>query len=113
MPFTKEEVTNLAYKRYKSGEPYDKSVWYLSELCCTINKNIKNGYDIEPLETDNLVFLLNENVNGELIRPSEAEVKELAEKIYNGHPSKSQLHWFIAEKSLLLEEIKKVLETNR
>ncbi len=113
MPFTKEDVTNFAYKRYKSNESYDKSVWYLAELCVTINKNIKNGYDIEPLETDNLVFLLNENVNGEIIRPSETEVKELAEKIYNEHPPKSRLHWFIAEKTLLLDEIKKVLEINR
>ena len=113
MPFTKEDVTNFAYKRYKSHESYDKSVWYLAELCVTINKNIKNGYDIEPLETDNLVFLLNENVNGELIRPSEEEVKELAEKIYNEHPERSKLHWFIAEKTLLLDEIKAVLEMNR
>ena len=113
MPFTKEDVTNFAYKRYKSHESYDKSVWYLAELCVTINKNIKNGYDIEPLETDNLVFLLNEDVNGEIIRPTEGEVKELAERIYNEHPEKSKLHWFIAEKTLLLDEIKKVLDINR
>ncbi|MFX0188656.1 MAG: hypothetical protein ACFE8A_13070 [Candidatus Hodarchaeota archaeon] len=109
MPFTKEEVTKLAYRRYKSKESYDDSVWYLAELCVTINKNIKNGYDIKPLETDNLVLLIRENVDGKVIEPTEEEVKELAEKISGEHPEKSKLHWFIAEKTLLLEEIKKVI----
>jgi len=113
MPFTKEDVTNFAYKRYKSDESYDKSIWYLAELCVTINKNIKNGYDIEPFETDNLVFLLNEKVNGEIIKASEEEIKDLAERIYNEHPEKSKLHWFIAEKNLLLKEIEQVLKENR
>ncbi len=109
MPFTKEEVTNLAYRRYKSGESYDDSVWYLAELCVTINKNIKNGYDIKPLETDNLVLLIRENVNGEIIQPTQEEVKELAEIISSEYPEKSKLHWFIAEKTLLLEEIKRLI----
>ena len=109
MPFTKEDVTKLAYRRYKSKESYADSVWYLAELCVTINKNIKNGYDIKPLETDNLVLLIRENVNGEVIKPTEEEVKEIAETIYYEHPEKSKLHWFIAEKTLLLEEIKRLI----
>lgn len=111
--FTKEEVEVLAYRRYVSAETYDKSVWYLAEICVKINKNVKNGYDIKPLETDNLVLLLNENVNGELLTPAKDEIKELAEFIYNAHPEKSKLHFFIAEKQLLLEEIKKIIKENR
>jgi hypothetical protein len=111
--FTKEDVEVLAYQRYKSGEDYEKSVWYLAELCVKINKNIKNGYDIKPLETDNLVLLLNENVNGQLIQPTEEEIKELAGTIYSEHPEKSKLHFFIAEKQLLLEEINNVLEEHQ
>ena len=110
--FSKEDVELLAYRRYKTEEPYDKSVWYLSELCCIINANVKNGYDIKPLETDNLVLLIRENVNGELIKPSDEEIKDLAELIYNEHPEKSKLHWFIAEKELLLDEIKKIVMKN-
>ena len=109
MPFTKEDVTNLAYRRYKSGESYDDSVWYLAELCVTINNNIKNGYDIKPLETDNLVLLIRENVNGEIIQPTQEEVKDLAEIISSERPEKSKLHWFIAEKTLLLEEIERLI----
>jgi len=113
MPFTKEDVQILAYRRYKSEEQYDVSVWYLAELCVTINKNIKNGYDIKPLETDNLVLLIRENVNGELIRPTQEEIKQLAEIIFNEHPERSKLHWFIAEKVLLLEEIEKIIKENK
>jgi len=113
MPFTKEDVQILAYRRYKSEEQYEVSVWYLAELCVTINKNIKNGYDIKPLETDNLVLLIRENVNGELIRPTQEEIKQLAEIIFTEHPEKSKLNWFIAEKVLLLEEIEKIIKENK
>ena len=111
--FTKEDVEILAYKRYTSGEDYDKSVWFLAELVVKILKNVKNGDDIKPLETDNLVLLLQDNVNGELINPNNDEIKELAEVIYNEHPEKSKLHFFIAEKQLLLSEISKVINDHR
>ncbi|MHA1274105.1 MAG: hypothetical protein ACTSQJ_04610 [Promethearchaeota archaeon] len=113
MPFSKEDVEILAYRRYKSGESYEKSIWYLAELCVTINKNIINGYDIKPLETDNLVLLIRPDVNGELIKPTREEVSQIAEIIYNENPSKSQLHWYIAEKTLLLKEIEDIVEKNR
>ena len=111
--FTKEEVEILAYRRYTSSETYDKSVWYLAELVVKILKNVKNGGDIKPFETDNLVLLLNENVNGDLLEPTKEEVKELAEIIYYERPEKSKLHFFIAEKQLLLKEIKNVLKQNK
>ena len=109
MPFSKEEVEILAYRRYKSGESYEKSIWYLAELCVTINKNIINGYDIKPLETDNLVLLIRPDVNGEIISPNKEEVREVADIIYHENPPKSQIDWFIAEKSLLFDEIKRIL----
>ncbi|UCD01712.1 MAG: hypothetical protein JSV23_01435 [Promethearchaeota archaeon] len=113
MPFTKEEVTSLAFKIYKENQSVEKSVWKLAQLCVTINKNIKNGYDIKPLETDNLILLIREDVNGQLIIPSEDEIKEVAEIIYHENPSRSQLDWYIAEKQLLLKEIQKLIEDNR
>lgn len=109
MPFSKEEVEILAYRRYKSGENYEKSIWYLAELCVTINKNIINGYDIKPLETDNLVLLIRPDVNGQIISPNKEEVREVADIIYHENPPKSQIDWFIAEKSLLFDEIKRIL----
>ncbi len=111
-PFTKEDVTSLAFKIYKENRPIEKAVWRLAELCVTINKNIKDGYDIKPLETDNLILLLREDVNGQLITPNDKEIKNVAEIIFYENPSKSQLDWYIAEKQLLLEEIKKIIEKN-
>ena len=111
--FTKEDVTKLAFKIYKENQNVEKSVWQLAELCCIINKNIKDGFDIKPLETDNLILLIRENVNGQLIVPSESEIKEVAEIIYHENPSKSQLDWYIAEKQLLLQEIKNLINNNR
>ncbi|MFX0028051.1 MAG: hypothetical protein ACFE8B_02490 [Candidatus Hermodarchaeota archaeon] len=113
MPFTKEDVVKLAFKIYKRGESMEKSIWDLAQLCVTINKNVKNGYDIKPLETDNLVLLIREDVNGEIIQPPEDEIKEVAEIIYHENPSKSQLDWYIAEKQLLLDEIKSIISQNR
>ena len=109
MPFTKEDVEILAFKRYKSNETYEDSIWYLAELCVTINKNVIDGYDIEPLETDNLVLMLRPDVNGQVIKASEEEIKNLAEIIYHEQPSRAQLHWFIAEKTLLLQEIENIV----
>ncbi|MFW9876283.1 MAG: hypothetical protein ACFFG0_24565 [Candidatus Thorarchaeota archaeon] len=113
MTLNKEEITKLAFKIYKENQPLDKSIWRLAELCVTINRNIKNGYDIKPLETDNLILLIREDVDGELIPPSEDEIREVAKIIYNEGPSKSELDWYIAEKQLLLEELKKLIDSNK
>ncbi|MBY9007629.1 MAG: hypothetical protein KGD63_12835 [Candidatus Lokiarchaeota archaeon] len=110
---SKEEITELAYKRYKTGESYDKSIWYLSYYTLKINKNINNTESIKPLETDNLILLLQDNTNGSLIEPSEEEIRELAEVLYNSQPEKSKLNWFIAEKLLMLNEIEVVLNKKR
>ncbi len=113
MVLNKEAITKLAFKIYKENQPLDKSIWRLAELCVTINRNVKNGYDIKPLETDNLILLIREDVDGQLFKPSENEIREVAEIIYNENPSKSQLDWYIAEKQLLLEELKKIIDNNR
>ena len=111
--FTKEDVVKLAFKIYKKNQSVEKSVWRLAELCVTINNNVKDGYDIKPLETDNLILLIRDDVNGQVILPSEDEIRDVAEIIFHENPSKSQIDWYIAEKQLLLEEIKKIIDNNR
>ena len=113
MRLDKDEVTKLAFRRYKSNEPYEKSVWYLAELSALLNKNVKDGFDIKPLETDNLIVLLREDVDGEVRQPTEEEIKEVAEIIYYENPPKSELHWYIAEKQILLEEVKKIIHSKK
>ncbi|MHA1912872.1 MAG: hypothetical protein ACW986_08415 [Promethearchaeota archaeon] len=112
-PFTEEEVIKLAFRIYKENESVEKNVWRLAELCVTINQNIKNGYDINPWETNNLEELIREDVNGELLKPPEEEIRDVAEIIYNENPSKSQLDWYIAEKQLFLNEIKSIIAHNQ
>ena len=110
--FTKEDVTKLAFKIYKKNQGVEKSVWRLAELCVTINNNIKDGYDIQPLETDNLILLIRDDVDGQLIPPSKEEIRDVAEIIYHENPSRSQIDWYIAEKQLLLKEIKTLIDKN-
>ena len=112
-PFSKEDVVKLAFRIYKENWDLSDSVWKLAELCVTINKNIKNGYDIKPLETENLVLLIREDVNGEILKPPEDEIRKVAKVIYSESPSKSELDWYIAEKQLLLDEIKNIISQNR
>lgn len=112
MPFDKEDVTALAFKIYKENMGMEKSIWRLAELCVTLNNNIINGYDIKPLETDNLVVLIRPDVNGEVIRPEEDEIRKVAEIIFHENPSKSQLDWFIAEKTLLSRELEEIIQKN-
>ena len=103
----------LAFKIYKEGETLEKSIWRLAELCAVINKNVENGYDIKPLETDHPVLLFREEVNGELLTPPEEEIREVADNIHHENPSRSELDWYIAEKTLLLNWIKNIITQNR
>lgn len=111
--YSKEDITKLAFRIYKEGESLEKSVWRLAELCVMINKNVEHGYDIKPLEADKPVILIREGVNGELLTPSEEEIRDVAEIIYSENPSRSELDWFIAEKTLLLDWIKQIIAENR
>ena len=113
MRYTKQDIVKLAFRIYKENEDVEKSVWRLAELCVTINKNVENGYDIKPLETDNPVLLIREDVNGVIIQPSENEIREVAEIVYNENPSRSELDWYIAEKTLLLDWIKNIIAHNK
>ncbi|TFF87098.1 MAG: hypothetical protein EU550_04020 [Promethearchaeota archaeon] len=109
---TKEEITELAFQRYKSGESRELSIWYLAYYTEKLKANINSHNLIEPLESESLVGLINEEIEDELIEPDEKKVRELAEKIYSEDPEKSKLHWFIAEKILLLEEIEEIINNH-
>lgn len=111
--YSKEDIVKLAFKIYKEGETLEISIWRLAELCAIINKNVENGYDIKPLETDSPVLLIREDVNGELLMPPEEEIREVVDNIHHENPSRSELNWYIAEKTLLLDWIKNIIAQNR
>ena len=110
---TKEAVTSLAFKIYKEKKSLDESIWELAKLCVTINKNVEDGYDVQPLENDYYFLDIREDVNGELLTPTEDEIRDVADIIFHENPSRSQLDWYIAEKTLLLDEIKKLIGYKR
>jgi len=107
LPIKKEDIEVLAYRLYKLNESYEHNCWRLAELLETIKRNITNGHEIEAFESDNLVFFLE---NDTLLEPNREDIAKSAEKIYHNSPEKSKIQWFIAEKTLLLDEIKKALE---
>jgi hypothetical protein len=106
VPIKKEDIEVLAYRLYKLNESYEHNCWRLAELYETIKKNTTNGHEIQALESENIVFFLK---NDRLLEPNHDEIAKTAEMIYHDSPEKSRLHWFIAEKTLLLEEIKNAL----
>ena len=100
MPIKKEDIEVLAYRLYKLSESYEHNCWRLAELLETIKRNITNGHEIEAFESDNLVFFLE---NDTLLEPNREDIAKSAEKIYHNSPEKSKIHWFIAEKNLLIK----------
>ncbi|GAB4311331.1 MAG: hypothetical protein Kow0069_11690 [Promethearchaeota archaeon] len=103
----KEDVEVLAYKLYRENRPYDEMVRRLAELCETIKKTVAEAraFDASCLEDPLQSTKLDASVRLELKRPSDEEVERTATKIKAKRPAKAELHWFIAEKMLLLREL--------
>ena len=104
---TKEDIEVLAYRLYKSNQPYDKMIWRLAELCETIKKTIGdvkffNADAVDPLS---IAETLHNDVKLVLKKPTDEEIRASAEKLYGSKPAKAELHWFIAEKTLLLKKL--------
>jgi len=102
-----EDIEILAFRLYKANESYEKMVWRLAELCETLRRTFAaancNVEAIEALETANIIQ--NDINDLKIIYPCEEEIRPAAEALYHQQPERSRLHWFIAEKTLLLEKI--------
>ena len=104
-----EEVEILAFRMYKLNEAYDKMIWRLAELCKTIQINLDG---IHEKWCDLNAFKTLEEIKEHLkydtiISPSHEEIKPIAQKLYEYHPERSKLHWYIAEKTLVFEKLKR------
>lgn len=108
-----EEVEVLAFRLYKQKMPYDQMIWKLAELCKTISINI-NIPEKECQEWGNLyAFKTIDELKAQLKYPeikipSKDEIKPLADKLNEYKPENSKLHWYIAEKTLILEKLKDI-----
>jgi hypothetical protein len=116
MQIDREEIEILAYRLYKQDQPYDGMVWRLAELLKIIQMNIdlpekqENWCDLNAFKT--LGDLKAHLKNKTILMPTEDEVRPLAKTLYSYRPEKSKLHWFIAEKTLILEKLKDLISQN-
>ncbi len=107
MRIPKEEIEVLAFRLYKANEPYENMVWRLAELCETLKRTFASAHcyveAIEALETANVNREQIKNLK--IVYPTEKEIRPAAEELYHQQPERSKLHWFIAEKTLLLQKL--------
>ncbi|MHA1340053.1 MAG: hypothetical protein ACTSRZ_07575 [Promethearchaeota archaeon] len=107
-----EEIEILAYRLYKQNMSYEECIWKLAELCKTIQLNIQtpNGDEWCNLNAFKTVSDIKDHlINGGMKYPTYEQVKPLAEKLAQYHPELSKLHWYIAEKMLVIKKLKEWL----
>ena len=82
-------------------------IWRLAELSETLKQTFEvANCDVNPVQALELATVVRDQLQDlKIIRPTEEEIRAEAEKIYIAHPEKSKLHWFIAEKTILLEKL--------
>ena len=107
MKIPKEDIEVLAFRLYKADGPYDNMIWRLAELCETLKKTFDAANcDVDPVQALEIANVVRDKLEDlKIIRPTEDEIRASAEKIYTEHPEKSKLHWFIAEKTILLDKL--------
>ncbi|MHA1819891.1 MAG: hypothetical protein ACTSU2_09690 [Promethearchaeota archaeon] len=112
MIIDKEEIELLAYRLYKQNAPYEKMIWRLAELCTTLIVNLDLDENGDLYKLTSIEEIRANLKNNHLIKPDEARVKKYAEKLLKDHPESSKLHWYIAEKTLILEKLTQLIENN-
>src|SRR5271157_4800357 len=107
MKIPKDDIEILAFRLYKADEPYDNMIWRLAELCETLKKTFDAAScDVDPVQALEIANVVRDKLQDlKIIRPTEEEIRVSAEKIFAEHPEKSKLHWFIAEKTILLDKL--------
>ena len=105
-----EEISVLALRLYRKGEKYDKMIYRLAKLCKTLQMNL-DLKECDDAWVDVNVFSTIDEMRTRLRQkdfkePSEEEIKELVKVLKEYEPEKSKLHWFLAEKTLVLEKLK-------
>ncbi len=106
-----EDISVLALRLYRKNENYDKMIHELARLCKILQLNLDlNGCADDAWVDVNVFSTIDEMKtklrHDSLQEPIEEEVNELAKTLKEYKPEKSKLHWFIAEKTLVLEKLK-------
>ena len=89
-----QQTTKMAEKIAKDNPTYDELCWLSAEA----DLDLRN---IAPL------YMEKKLTNLSLVPPTEANIKMLAEAISSYHNTLNDLHWQLAERKILLENLKK------
>ncbi len=102
-----EEIEILAFRLWRQNEPYENLIWRLAELCQTLKRTFAAAdCNVEAIEALELTNVVRDKIKKlKIIYPTEDEIRPAAEALYHQQPERSKLHWFIAEKSLLLQKL--------
>jgi hypothetical protein len=110
-----EDISVLALRLYRQNIDYDTMIYRLAKLCKTLQKNLDLNGCQDSAFIDVNVFKTTKEMKAHLVsnsfvEPSEKEIKELTKVLKEYKPEKSKLHWYIAEKTLVLEKLKRLYE---
>ncbi|TFG16656.1 MAG: hypothetical protein EU530_11595 [Promethearchaeota archaeon] len=105
-----EDISVLALRLYRKNEKYDKMIYELARLCKILQMNLDLKECQDDAWIDVNVFSTIEEMRSRLKHdsfkePIEEEIKELAKELKINKPEKSKLHWFLAEKMLVVEKL--------
>jgi len=99
-----DAIRERAYEISQQGPSWDDSVWFLAEA----ELRLQPAYDNPRLAPSSLAELGNViQVNPKHVadQPSEDYIRALAEKIAQSSPRLEELHWFVAERRWILDQL--------
>lgn len=105
-----EKVQAIAYEISQGPTPWDELVWFFAEAELRLRPALADGmlYS-EGVESRKV------EIDPDLLvdQPSEDEIRSLAEEIANLGPSAQDLHWYIAERRYIFDQVKTAMEWMR
>lgn len=105
-----QEIQKVAYLESQKGEKYEVKVWTYARLVLIIEMTFPNR-SWDYLERH--VKCLKDNLpefKGIIIEPTESQIRQRAQQIYESHLSPMELDWTIAELQLILQKIHELIE---
>ena len=105
-----EDISVAALRLYRKNEKYDNLIYQLAKLCKTLQLNLDIKECADNAWVDVNIFSSVDEMRSRLRHdkfknPSEEEIKKLVKTLKEYKPEKSKLHWFIAEKMLVVEKL--------
>ncbi|HMF30897.1 MAG TPA: hypothetical protein VKK79_05765 [Candidatus Lokiarchaeia archaeon] len=98
-----EKIKEMAYELSQEQKSWDDFVWLFAEAelrlkpAYILGKLYKDGDESRTVDID---------ADAIVDQPSEDDIRQLAEEISKQGPSVQDLHWFIAERKFIYDQVK-------